>query len=136
MQEHTVALPEVLLHLVGHSDAPGEVDEAEAAPDDDYIVGGTGVVKALSVCLGNKTVSEHRRISGQNTPGASVSGTATPNRDVKSADIKSKAMSKNLLGSARKIRARIQPAIAREEQVGDEMAYSKILELAIFRMRH
>ena len=36
-------------------------------------------------------------------------------------------MSKNLLGSARKIRARLQPAIANEEKLGDEMAYRKAL---------
>ena len=124
-EEKAVEIPEVLLHIVGHSDVPGDVNDDEPAPDNDYIVGGTGVVKALSVCLGNKTVPDFRRASGHNTP--SLSGTATPRQDLNSADVKSRAMSKNLLGSARKIRARLQPAITREEKIGDDMAYSKII---------
>lgn len=122
-QEKAVEVPEVLLHIVGHDDISGETKEDEPAPDDDYIISGTGVVKALSVCLGNKAFSEHRRLSSHNTP--SVSGTATPRQNIHQIEPKSKAMSKNLLGSARKIRARLQPAIANEEKLGDDMAYRK-----------
>ena len=93
----------------------------ESAPDDDYIVSGTGVVKALSVCLGNKAVSDNRRASGQASPIAS--GYTTPKLGPNGTDIKSKAMSKNLLASARKIKARLQPALARESKQGDELAY-------------
>ena len=123
--EKGVEIPEVLLHIVGHGDVPGDIHDDEQAPDDDYIVGGTGVVKALSVCLGNKPAQDFRRPSNNSTPVAS--GTVTPRHDVKGSDVKSKAMSKNLLGSARKIRARLQPAIAREAQNGDDMACSKAL---------
>ena len=119
-------VPDILLHLVGHMEGnPENHDADEPAPDSDYIVGGTGVVKALSVCLGNK-VSDYRRLSGTGTP--SESGTTTPIQRLPGPQIsKSKAMSKNLLGSARKIRARLQPALAREAKEADDMAYSRFI---------
>jgi hypothetical protein len=123
-KEKVVEVPEVLLHIVGHDDAPLEGQEDEPAPDDDYIVGGTGVVKALSVCLGNKSLNDFRRQSSH-TPGAS--GTATPRQNVNDVEPKSKAMSHQLLGSARKIKARLQSSIANEEQLGDELAYRMFL---------
>ena len=119
-------VPEILLHLVGHVDGfPEDHDDDEPAPDDDYIVGGTGVVKALGVCLGNRAV-DYRRPSRDGTTGES--GTATPKQVLHKADVtngKAKDMSKNLLGSARKIRARLQPALAREAQNGDAVGCSK-----------
>ena len=110
---------------MGHVDGfPENHDEDEPAPDADYIVGGTGVVKALSVCLGNKA-ADYRRLSRDSTP--APSGTVTPKQDVENVQVaKGKAMSKNLLGSARKIKARLQPALAREAKQGDDLAYSKI----------
>ena len=117
-------VPDILLHLVGHVDGfPENHDDDEPAPDADYIVGGTGVVKALSVCLGNKA-ADYRRPSRDSTP--APSGTATPKQDAENVQgAKGKAMSKNLLGSARKIRARLQPALVREAKQGDDMAYSR-----------
>lgn len=104
---------------------PENHDGDEPAPDSDYIVGGTGVVKALSVCLGNKA-TEYIRHSRDATP--SESGTATPIQRLPGPQItKSKAMSKNLLGSARKIRTRLQPALAHEAKEGDDMAYSRVM---------
>ena len=120
-----VAVPDILLHLVGHVDGnPEQHDSDEPAPDDDYIVGGTGVVKALGVCLGSRAI-DYRRGSRDATP--SDSGANTPKQIVRGTDFtggKAKDMSKNLLGSARKIRARLQPALAREAKEGNEAGYS------------
>ncbi|EKG20810.1 hypothetical protein MPH_01894 [Macrophomina phaseolina MS6] len=127
-----VEIPEVLLHLVGHGEDSDGTDEESAAPDEDYIVGGTGLVKALNYCLLEKASDNLRRKSmPASRPG---SGAATPrsssrlgNREQRSA--KAKSMSKDLLQSARKIRARLQPALAREARAGDEMAYKRLLFL-------
>ncbi|KAF2154851.1 RNI-like protein [Myriangium duriaei CBS 260.36] len=134
-----VTYPDVLLHLVGHIDGYNENhDNDEPAPDDDYIVGGTGVVKALQYCLGEAKTQEFRRASGQLTATpAPGSGRATPtsrDRDQEAGrEIerrgRAKEMSKNLLGSARKIRDRLQPALIKESINGDEMAYRRLLFL-------
>src|ERR1700709_1571456 len=53
--EKEVAVPDVLLHLVGHVEGLHENhDDDDPAPDDDYVLGGTGVVKALGICLRNR----------------------------------------------------------------------------------
>ena len=133
--EKFVNVPDILLHLVGHIDGfPENHDADEPAPDDDYIVGGTGVVKALGVCLGNR-VSDYRRSSKDVTP--VESGTATPKQAIQGADMtkgKAKDMSKNLLGSARKIRARLQPALCREARNEDDVGYS-MFDVFIFWKR-
>ncbi|KAF2816845.1 RNI-like protein, partial [Mytilinidion resinicola] len=115
-----VEVPEVLQHLVGRGE--GE-DDDDPAPDDDYIVGGTGVVKALSYCLLQKA-SELRR------PSHPTSGATTPSR-IGAAGNPGKAlnMSKNLLESARNIRARLQPAIVRESRLDNDMGYRRLLFL-------
>jgi hypothetical protein len=124
--EKDVAVPDVLLHLVGHVEGFKENhDDDEPAPDDDYVIGGTGVVKALGICLRNR-VNDSRRPSADRTfsdPNLSDanSGTATPRTPVSGG--KAKEMSKNLLGSARKIRARLQPALLKEEKCGDRNSY-------------
>ncbi|KAI9715347.1 MAG: hypothetical protein M1812_005992 [Candelaria pacifica] len=128
--EKEVAVPEVLLHLVGHVDGYHEVhDEDEPAPDADYVIGGTGVVKALGVCLGNRA-SDLRRPSREISP--TLSGTVTPKATISGSEFgpgKAKEMSKNLLGSARKIRARLQPALVREQRAGADMNYRRLLFL-------
>ena len=120
-----VKIPDVLLHLVGQSE--GQVDpNSDDAPDDDYIVSGNGLIKALSYCLSEKA-SDNRRKS------LPASGTATPTTSQRMADIADKELSaggaknvsKNLLDSARKIRARLRPALIREAKAGEEMAYRK-----------
>ncbi|KAF2757729.1 RNI-like protein [Pseudovirgaria hyperparasitica] len=120
LSDRQVEIPEVLLHLVGNAEG-GDYD---TAPDDDYIVGGTGVVKALSYCLLEKA-SDSRRSS------VPVSGTASPKNAIeqRTGGVKAKNMSRDLLGSARKIRERIQPAIVRESKGTDEMAYKRLLFL-------
>jgi hypothetical protein len=113
-----VDVPEVLLHLVGYSE--GQVDpNTDDAPDDDYIVSGNGVIKALNYCLSEKASDLRRR-------SLPTSGTATPRSPIDRSEIgavRAKNMSKSLLGSARKIKDRLQPAVIREAKSGDEMAY-------------
>lgn len=118
-----VEIPDVLLNLVGHTeDSRVSKDHSEPLPDDDYIVGGTGVVKALSYCLLQKA-SDSRRTS------LPASGTATPRMEPENEHVKAKTMSTNLLGSARNIRSRLQPALVREAQSGNDFAYRRLLFL-------
>lgn len=121
-----VEYPNVLRHLVIDG-----VEDAESDPppaDEDYIVGGTGVVKALSYCLLQKASDRRRRSSA---PG---SGTVTPRSvyeqgtEVEEAG-KAKEMSKDLLEGARTIRSRLQPALVREARAGNDMGYRRLLYL-------
>lgn len=121
--EEQLTFPDILLHLVGHVDGfPENHDDDEPAPDDDYIVGGTGVVKALDICLnraadGRKDSSDLSRLRND---------TETPKKILQGSEVskgKAREMSKNLLDSARKIRARLRPALIREAKAGDDMNY-------------
>ena len=124
-----MTVPDILLQLVGHmDDVPGNHDNDEPAPDDDYIVGGTGVVKALGVCLNR--ASDLKKASKDLSP--THSGAATPRPMLQGDEVnkgKAMEMSKNLLGSARKIRARLQPALVKEAKSGNEMNFSTLLLL-------
>ncbi len=123
--EKQLTVPDVLLHLVGHVDGfPENHDNDDPAPDDDYIVGGTGVVKALDVCLNR--AADAKRLSRNVSP--QRSGAGTPQTVLQGNNVskgKAKEMSKNLLESARKIRARLQPSLVKEAKGGDEMSYRK-----------
>jgi hypothetical protein len=124
--EKEVAIPDVLLHLVGHVEGFHENhDNDEPAPDDDYVIGGTGVVKALGICLRNRCNDSRRPSADRTLPDMSDahSGSETPRTPVSGG--KAKQMSKNLLGSARKIRARLQPALVKEARSGDQNNYRK-----------
>lgn len=102
--------PDVLRHLVGHEeDQPtvAEDDDLEAAPDEDYVIGGSGVAKALACVLKNRG-NDSRRQSGELTW---ESENGVPVTQPKLAPGKAKDMSKYLLVTARKIRARLQPAL-------------------------
>lgn len=123
-EEKFIHYPDILLHIVGHDDdaASGDDAETEPAPDNDYIVGGTGVAKALTVCLRNRLAQHNRRNSSNSA--RLGSGTATPNPEA-TAEPQSKAMSVDLLSNARKIRSRLQPAIVNADGTGDEMALGK-----------
>lgn len=117
-----VPVPEILQHIVGHIDGeePGD-EEDEPAPDEDYVIGGTGVVKALGVCLGNAGKDMLGDLS------APPSGTSTPrHRRSRPVVKKPRDMSKNLLESARNIRTRIQSALVREDRAGNDTNYSKL----------
>lgn len=113
--------PEILLHIVGSM--PGYDDKVdEPAPDEDYVIGGTGVVKALGVCLG--TAAASGRTSRDISP--SGSGAATPRHKANApTQKKPKEFSKQLLESARKIRSRLRPALVREDRLGNIAEYRK-----------
>ena len=123
--EKQFSVPDILLHLVGHvEEYPDDHDNDEPAPDDDYIVGGTGVVKALDICLNR--AADGRKYSRDASP--LHSGTTTPKKMLSGSSQvsqgKAKEMSKNLLGSARKIRSRLQPALIKEARAGNDLSYS------------
>ncbi|KAF2851782.1 RNI-like protein [Plenodomus tracheiphilus IPT5] len=120
-----VELPQILMHLVGPDDTYYANSGAPSpAPDDDYIVGGTGIAKALSYCLSHKS-TDLRRISmpssGTSTPRSRIQETEEPS--------KARAMSKNLLDTARNTRTRLQPALAREAKAGNDLSYRRLLFL-------
>ncbi|KAI3548258.1 cell wall biogenesis protein Mhp1 [Colletotrichum abscissum] len=123
--------PDVLAHLVGH-DVLREDSDNESAPDDDYVIGGTGVVKALTCCLKNRG-DESRRQSGEFIrdfeDGVPVPASPRP----KLPPGKAKDMSKHLLASARKIRQRLQPALskARVNPQEDEHNLRKLMFLDV-----
>lgn len=103
--------PDVLRHIVGHEeDYPvvAEDDDPELAPDEHYVIGGTGVVKALACVLKNRG-NDSGRYSGEFT--RELEDGVTAPRPQLSPE-KAKDMSKHLLATARKIRARLQPALA------------------------
>lgn len=122
---------EILLHIVGHMDGYEENHGTdEPAPDDDYLMGGNAIVKALGVCLGtadDKGRAALSNISPVLTP--SGSGPATPRLGgigLKPAmHKKPRDMSKQLLESARKIRMRLKPALIREDRAGNDFNYRK-----------
>ncbi|OBU00840.1 hypothetical protein VE01_01298 [Pseudogymnoascus verrucosus] len=145
-QRDEVAVPDVLAHLVGYqynSNADDADDDADAAfhgvdgegagaPDEDYVIGGTGVVKALGICLKNRS-GDSRRASidrdrmrssvdlRRGDDGAAAGGANGAGR--------ARDMSKNLLGSARRIRARLQPALLKEAKESGGLNYHKLLFL-------
>ncbi|KAK8019199.1 hypothetical protein PG990_004337 [Apiospora arundinis] len=105
--------PDVLRHIVGNpSDSAAvdviEDDQSEVA-DEDYVIGGTGVVKALACVLKN-VGDDSRRQSGEFMRELET-GHLGPRAHMPSG--KAKDMSKHLLASARKIHARLQPALTR-----------------------
>ncbi|KAE8355029.1 hypothetical protein BDV28DRAFT_129776 [Aspergillus coremiiformis] len=123
----TLRVPEILQHIVGSGGGDECCEEHEPAPDEDYVIGGTGVVKALGVCLGNL---DHHMPGDQSGP---PSGTTTP-RHRKSRSYVAKRprdMSKNLLESARNIRTRIQLALVREDRAGNDSNYRRLQFLDI-----
>ncbi|THC96143.1 hypothetical protein EYZ11_004364 [Aspergillus tanneri] len=128
-----VPVPEILQHIVGHNgrdDLYEEDDEPTA--DEDYVIGGTGVVKALGVCLGNL---DYHLPGDQSGP---PSGTTTPSHRKSRSYVakRPRDMSKNLLESARNIRVRIQSALVREDKAGNDVNYRRLqfLDLTLDRM--
>ena len=128
--------PDVLQRLVGHDVMqPSELDvDVDAAPDDDYVIGGTGVVKALACCLKNRGDDSRRdflrELEGEEVRSRSSSVVRGSGRDGEGVEkAKAKATSKHLLLSARKIRHRLQPAIikARAASSQDTHAYREFL---------
>lgn len=124
-----IHVPDILLHIVGQVDGyDAKVEEKEAAPDDDYLISGTGVVKALGICLGS--VDGRRRSSAalsRDSSPAPGNGTISPRKlsTVPRAKEKPRDMAVQLLDSARKIRARLRPVLIREDKAGNDMQWRK-----------
>lgn len=128
--DKTTYYPDVLAHLVGHDvlDQDELPDDNSSAPDEDYVIGGTGVVKALQCCLENRG-DESRRQSGEFIRdvenGVSSSAASLPPTAGKAKD-----MSKHLLAGARKIRLRLQPALLKARTLtADEHNLRRLLFL-------
>lgn len=120
--------PGVLLHLVGHMDGYSENhDNDEPAPDEDYLIASTGIVKALDVCLTSKDGTS-RAHSRNISP--SVSGTATP-RPGATKGVKPRDVSLQLCDSARKIRMRLRPVLVKEDRAGNDYNYRRFSEWAV-----
>lgn len=108
--------PDVIQHLVGHDVMAPDSDDEEVAPDDDYIVGGTGVAKALACCLNNRGVAS-RRNSGEFVRDFE---TGIPQPTAQLPGGKAKDVSKHLLLSARKIRHRLEPALSKAKTLAEQ----------------
>ncbi|KAF3482544.1 cell wall biogenesis protein Mhp1 [Arthroderma uncinatum] len=132
-----VPVPDILAHLVGHTDDANEdIDDSKVTTDDDYVIGGTGVVKALGICLGNSDYTAVDEVLGEQSPTAS--GTSTPYCRLSQVRVtkKPRDMSRDLLNSARKIRLRLQPALVREDRAGNDLNYRRLyfLDMTLQRM--
>ncbi|CAM1501051.1 Fc.00g102130.m01.CDS01 [Cosmosporella sp. VM-42] len=119
---------DVLVHLVGHDVFDQDESASENdAPDEDYVIGGTGVVKALTCCLKNRG-DESRRQSGEFIRDVE-NGVSSPARTLPAGG-KAKDMSKHLLAGARKIRHRLQPALIKAKTTpGDDSNLRKLIFL-------
>ncbi|KAF7550536.1 hypothetical protein G7Z17_g5651 [Cylindrodendrum hubeiense] len=129
LESRSPPYPDVLAHLVGHDvlDEDDFADDASSAPDEDYVIGGTGVVKALACCLKNRG-DESRRQSGEFIRDVE-NGVASSGATLTTGG-KAKDMSKHLLAGARKIRQRLQPALNKARaHPGDEQNLRKLMFL-------
>jgi hypothetical protein len=117
--------PEVLLHLVGHMEGvEGNHDNDEPAPDEDYMIASTGIVKALGVCLGTGDGSS-RVPSRTITPTASGASTPRQIPQRPGTPKKPRNVSLELCESARKIRMRLRPALVKEDKAGNDEKFRK-----------
>lgn len=120
--------PDVLAHLVGQDVlAQDDLEDDDSGPDEDYVIGGTGVVKALACCLKNRG-DESRRASGEFFRELSAAEEQQPFIGPRLLPGgKAKDLSKHLLAGARKIRLRLQPALNKARaHPGDEMNLRKL----------
>ncbi|KIV84109.1 hypothetical protein PV11_06082 [Exophiala sideris] len=123
--------PDVLLHLVGHMEGyPENHDNDDPAPDEDYMIASTGIVRALDVCLTSKDFasrSQSRNISpsrsGWQTPTTPTTPGLGPQR------VKPRDVSLQLCDSARKIRMRLRPVLIREDRAGNDDNYRRLFHL-------
>ncbi|KAJ4864362.1 hypothetical protein T069G_00892 [Trichoderma breve] len=119
--------PDVLAHLVGNDVlVHDDIEDDGSGPDEDYVIGGTGVVKALACCLKNRG-DESRRASGEffrEMNAAEEEPFVGPRLPTGG---KAKDLSKHLLAGARKIRLRLQPALTKARaNPGDELNLRKL----------
>jgi hypothetical protein len=114
--------------------------------EENYVVGGTGVVKALGVCLGNKPQSARNNNSNNvlsTFPSLSrtetISSIASFGDDSSEGQERANEMSKALLTRARNIKARIQPALRKGySDETEEMHHRRLLFLdeTLYRVIH
>jgi hypothetical protein len=112
--------------------------------EENYVVGGTGVVKALGVCLGNKPQSARNNNNNVLSTFSSLSRTETISSiasfgDGSEGQEKANEMSKALLTRARNIKARIQPALRKGySDDTEEMHHRRLLFLdeTLYRVIH
>jgi hypothetical protein len=122
-----IPYPDVLAHLVGHDVLfQDDLEEDDSGPDEDYVIGGTGVVKALACCLKNRG-DESRRASGEFLQELSATDEEPFIGPRLTAGGKAKDLSKHLLAGARKIRLRLQPALNKARaNPGEELNLRKL----------
>ncbi|KAL2418004.1 hypothetical protein ABEF95_004453 [Exophiala dermatitidis] len=120
--------PEVLLHIVGHMEGyQVNHDKDDPAPDEDYVIASTGIVKCLDVILGSK--DGNSQVQSRNISPAR-SGTVTPRPDMRQRSVsKPRDVSLELCESARKIRARLRPALIKEDRAGNDANYRRLFFL-------
>jgi len=110
--------------------------------EENYVVGGTGVVKALGVCLGNKPHYGARTNAISGSPSLQKVETASSIDSFgedEAGQEKANEMTKALLTRARNIKARIQPALRKGYTGGvEELHYRKLLFLdeTLYRVIH
>ncbi|EXJ54599.1 hypothetical protein A1O7_09940 [Cladophialophora yegresii CBS 114405] len=126
--DHAGKAPEVLLQLVGDMEGYSEnLDRDELAPDEDYMIASTGIVKALGVCLDRKdgnSRAQSRNIS------PTASGSSTPRGPFRQGTVsKPRDVSLELCESARKIRRRLQPVLVKEDRAGNHDNYRRLFLL-------
>lgn len=127
LDSKTPTYPDVLAHLVGHDVLEeDELEEDGSGPDEDYVIGGTGVVKALACCLKNRG-DESRRASGEFFRAGGVEEEHLVGPKIPTTSGKAKDLSKHLLAGARKIRQRLQPALSKARaNPSDELNLRKL----------
>ena len=127
-----LVVPDILAHLVGRvDDAQTPTSPDTSHPDADYIVGSTGVVKALQYVLGDN--NDFRRGSVP-SPSEAVSNPMDRPDSSQSHEGglqkgKAKKLAVSLLWSARRIRGRIQTAMVKQADTDDEMVTKKLAYL-------
>lgn len=128
LHDEEIPIPDVLLHIVGHMDGTGREDDSddEAAPDEDYIISGTGVAKALNICLRNSTKDGKRPVPENNLSDTSERAAVNSLASTNVYSGKAKEMSKNLLNTARIIRGRLQAAMLREARANERQQYKRL----------
>jgi hypothetical protein len=119
--------PDVLLHLVGHMEGYDENhDQDEAAPDEDYVIASTGIVKALGVCLGTRDGASRAQTPRNTSPTTSGPGTPRQGPWRPTSHKKPRDVSLELCESARKIRMRLRPALIKEDKAGNDANYREL----------
>ncbi|PON26081.1 hypothetical protein TGAM01_v205025 [Trichoderma gamsii] len=119
--------PDVLAHIVGQDVLfQDDLEDDGSGPDEDYVIGGTGVVKALACCLKNRG-DESRRASGEFLRELSSTDEEPFIGPKLKTGGKAKDFSKHLLAGARKIRLRLQPALNKaRSNPSDELNLRKL----------